>query len=390
MTTSFTSFLICVVTSNLLVLFLCLLIRFSNHAICISPHYLVSMTVFILLRLCLPYEFFYSLTIPSSRLLPFFQQIGNYRIPVFNLEIYKILVVIWLGGALIRLYNICRKQYYILKVINNLPNSPNMAMLRDILKKENIKKRISLIEVPGIVTPAIIGTWNPKIIVPYKISKKELYFVLLHEVEHYKKRDIYLISALQLLCCIYWWNPFFYIFKAITENAIELRIDSEVVKKLNFCEQLDYLQSILNVAKRHVEVDKNMHSDVGTVEKDSNLNKRFENVLNKKNNDLGKWTFGILLILVFASTTIIIEPYSIAPKDRKGTFSIPTNSYLIKKENLYELYIDGNYRFTVDSTKGFDDFPVYDYEEEKENENEERKKNYNMFGNSFHDWIGNE
>lgn len=364
MSISLTSFLLCIVVTNCLILLLCLLIRYTTNAIYISPHFVIVITALIIVRSFIPYEFFYSITVPNDNVLPIIQRIANHKILYWNIEIYQLFIYIWLTGAIIKLINICRKQIRMQKRINALPNSKYMHILRKILTDNNMNANIDLISIPGLVSPAIVGLKHTKIIIPYDISQKDLYYILLHEIEHYKKKDLYLIIILQLACCVYWWNPLFYILKAITLNTIELRVDTIITNQLKDYEKLDYLQSILNVAKKYTQVK--LFVGLGFVERDTNLVRRFKQVLETKRKDYGQLISVIMLILIVISTIVIIEPYSIAQIDSINSFTIPSDSYLIEKNGLYDVYINGNYSFTIDTDVGFSNLPMYHWEEETE------------------------
>ena len=112
---------------------------------------------------------------------------------------------------------------------------------------KKISDNIQLIEIPQLSTPALVGFKNPKIIIPSNVPEYDLYYILLHELEHYKHHDLYFIAILHLLCIIYWWNPVIYLLKHAALKVIEYRIDNAVAQQLSEQGKLNYLQSIIDI-----------------------------------------------------------------------------------------------------------------------------------------------
>lgn len=368
MSVSHTSFLVCIVTANILIAVLYFLFKVSGRRIYIAPHYLFLIVVMILARSFIPYEFFYTITLKSDEVLPWIKRLGEYPI-IPGVQLYQILYLIWALGAAARLFYVGRRQFCLERMIACLPNSRHMPLLRELLKSKNITKDINLIEIPGIVSPALIGLRKPKIIIPSDIQPEEINFILLHELEHYKRKDLYLISFLQIACCFYWWNPFFYILEAIARDIMEFRVDGAVVEQLSSTQRLDYLQSILNVAKKHEKANRTIAVQVGYAERESRLSKRFNYVLTDKVKDKGPLLTSIMLAVIIASTVIIVEPYSMPERDRwEGMLKIPSDSFLIRAGEKYDLYIGGKYAYTINNLNAFGHLTVYETREEYENE----------------------
>lgn len=87
-------------------------------------------------------------------------------------------------------------------------------------KKLNIKRDIEIITQQIIGTPALFGVIKPRILLTPAVSglsDKELEYVLLHELAHYKRKDLtinYLLLFLQVLFlqvlflqAVHWFNP---------------------------------------------------------------------------------------------------------------------------------------------------------------------------------------
>ena len=133
-------------------------------------------------------------------------------------------------------YLLVSKLYIVYKIkLNKLEISDNTIIIFDECKKIlGIEKNIELITQSYLSSPAIIGIFKPKIILPdYYISDQSLKFVLLHELCHYKRKDMVINYIMLFLSAIYWFNPLvFILFKLIRED-MEILNDNYVLKYID-------------------------------------------------------------------------------------------------------------------------------------------------------------
>ena len=55
------------------------------------------------------------------------------------------------------------------------------------------------------------------------LDDDEIEYILLHELSHYKRKDILVNYLMIFLQCIHWFNPFiWYLFKIIKEATLQL------------------------------------------------------------------------------------------------------------------------------------------------------------------------
>lgn len=68
-------------------------------------------------------------------MLPVILSIGEYTIPIIEIDLFHLLLHIWIIGIILKFIVLCMKQYKIEKTISRIPNSKYMPMLRNIMKK---------------------------------------------------------------------------------------------------------------------------------------------------------------------------------------------------------------------------------------------------------------
>lgn len=69
--------------------------------------------------------------------------------------------------------------------------------------------------------------------------------MILHEYIHLQNNDFFIKILINLLCAIYWWNPFTRLLKKDLNQSMEIRCDSIAVQRLGRQERSEYLSVIL-------------------------------------------------------------------------------------------------------------------------------------------------
>lgn len=78
----------------------------------------------------------------------------------------------------------------------------------------------------------------------------ELRFSLLHELTHYKRRDIWLKSLALLANVIHWFNPCMWYMVRLVERDTELACDEAALHRLPAEDHAAYGRTILNAVER--------------------------------------------------------------------------------------------------------------------------------------------
>jgi bla regulator protein BlaR1 len=117
----------------------------------------------------------------------------------------------------------------------------------------NIPKNISLVEADIVNTPCVLRYIKPIIIIPVNFLDEcnllHLKYVLLHELAHIKRKDIFVNYLVSFLCIIYWFNPvIWYGFHKMREDR-EICCDSLALSVLRDEEVINYGFTIIKLAE---------------------------------------------------------------------------------------------------------------------------------------------
>lgn len=107
---------------------------------------------------------------------------------------------------------------------------------------------IPLYEVVRLDTPMIIRLFRPMILLPKSDwSDEELTCIFLHELSHYKRKDLWIKTFGALLCAIHWFNPLLWYLMRKINAWMEKAADATAVKEMNFAHRKIYAETILKV-----------------------------------------------------------------------------------------------------------------------------------------------
>lgn len=103
----------------------------------------------------------------------------------------------------------------------------------------------------GLKAPMLAGVFQPVLLLPeQELPADALRYSLLHELTHYKRRDIWLKALALWVNALHWFNPCMWYMIRLVERDTELACDEAVLKKLPHAEHSAYGKTILNAVQR--------------------------------------------------------------------------------------------------------------------------------------------
>ena len=125
-----------------------------------------------------------------------------------------------------------------------------LNLLSDCEEKLNIKTRVELSCNPLIASPMLIGFFRPRIILPVgEWEDKELSYIFVHELIHYRQRDMFYKWLIQIVVCAHWFNPFVYLLEKEVNKSCELSCDEKVISVLDDTARREYGDTLISFLK---------------------------------------------------------------------------------------------------------------------------------------------
>lgn len=377
---SMTSLMMSILWGCVLISLCSLFLRKSQILYRVGSGFIVFLSLLAALRILLPYEYGYTISLYSHHIMPVICDFFRYSLGTFlgiEWHIYSIFLFIWLSGSIIKstyyLYSYIHFRRFVRTFI--LPEEKASEYHRVLSQVCNMKVKFRFAKSKQITSPAITGFFHPVILLPdLDFTEQELSFIFLHETAHFKRLDLLIMAGLDLLSILYWWNPFVSLLKKEEAAASEMETDKQVLQHFSPEEQLDYLELLLKVQRYQKEQNRSSFALSISSRTDSTLLARAKYMTNDSSHRSPFLIFLVGCSLFLFSTLFIIEPSSVDPEVEAETFSLEEESsgYLIKNpDGTHELYLDGVHIGTIttlEDDEEFQDYPIYNSLEEVPNE----------------------
>lgn len=237
------------------------------------------------------------------------------------IDLYGLLTAVWLCGAgMFMLYHIigyirfCRKIRPWCRPIeptgyDGTPRLTECALLK---------------------SPMLVGFIKPRILLPKTdYGEYELNMILKHELEHYRRGDLYKKLLLILANAVHWFNPLVYVMRSCANRDIEYSCDERAVHGMSGQEKKDYSLTILRCAAGGMQTVFSTYLN----EDKKNLKQRFANILSD-----GKKRGIFLGVIVCALAVACAGMFAISRDADSGTPTI--YQYVVTAKNA-----DANYLF---------------------------------------------
>lgn len=215
-----------------------------------------------------------------------------------------------------------------------------------LLEENNVNNVVQLYTNNLISSPLLIGFFHPCIVLPTaEYSDSDFSYIILHELTHYKRKDMFYKWLVQLTICLHWFNPFVYRMGFEINRACELSCDETVIQNLDAGQQQAYGDMLLNAVIIGGSY-KNSIASLTLNESKQLLKERLDAIMNfKKKSKLTICiTFAATLFLIIGATTI--GAYSNPGIENKTS---ELSSHVSKISNI--LYEDGVYYIFADEAK---------------------------------------
>ncbi len=221
-----------------------------------------------------------------------------------DITMLDIVTLVWIIGSLIFIFvHLISYSHYKRQVLKNGKMIKETRILSQIfrLKRElHIRRTVCVMEYDEAESPMIIGFIKPVLVLPKEqYNSEDLFFILKHELVHFKRGDVYLKLLFVTANAVHWFNPIIWIMQKEAVIDMELSCDERVTQGTSFELRKAYTETLLSMLHKQC-VRKTVLSTQFYGGKKI-MKKRFKNILirNRKKNGIS-----ILICAVVLSITL--------------------------------------------------------------------------------------
>lgn len=333
----------------------------------IGPGCMIAVFVVIIVRMFVPFEFWYTHSIRVEDVLPTIRRmlVATISIGPYEIHVWRILCVIWALGIIASFGHKVVSFRQVARCVSRFPQ----VQWSEIGEKYGLKleaygdlSKTRLVISETVNSPCVIGLLKPCLLVPrLSFEKDHLRYIIMHELMHVKNKDILWKILVDLLCTMFWWNPIFGYLKKELFRLIEMRNDMVIISRLSGEEQVRYMECLkevaLNLPKKEVSF-----GVAFSISDYYELKRRMQLIAGTNRFSRCKQVVVIVMMCIglFASSAIIFEPHTLLSEEEAGGIPVTAeNTYLIINQDSYDVYIEGEYFFSTDDLSPFPGVKIY-------------------------------
>ncbi|MBR4731595.1 MAG: M56 family metallopeptidase [Lachnospiraceae bacterium] len=263
-------------------------------------------------RLVLPFEFFEAKEINSWRIFPMLRTLAMFEFP-WGMTLGETLGFIWqigIGVLLIAfLWKVLQLNGIVARAKPSVPGDYLNHHYEMAARKLGYSGNARIAVTEDFSTAVSVGILHPVILIPRKMvdyPEKELQGVIRHELTHYLRGDVCKQWTLNVVQCLFWWNPVVHYLKRSVEEMLEMECDERTCRGMDEEERLAYLEAIRRVLTDGGKHEPKLGMGYGKNHAGEFMKRRFLAVL----EPVQKQSNGVTYLLAFLSVVLFCLSYS--------------------------------------------------------------------------------
>ncbi len=261
-------------------------------------------------------------------------------------NILGIVSCVWAVGVLaLVVFLLIFKQRFKRKTLNleELKDLDVIQLLDECKKEVNINKDMSVYICDSFKSPCISGVVKPKIYIPqcvYSVDKhKYLYHVLLHELTHYKRKDLVYNSLAVIAVMLHWFNPIVWFCMKKMKLQRECACDAYVLEIIGEEKAEDYGMTLINFSKLISDNNKALQLAV-FFETKNQIKRRIEMIKNFKKGSY-RMSAAAIACCIVASGVVLTNAVNAQSTKADNITAVSSDKDSVKKQES---------KFIIDST----------------------------------------
>lgn len=215
---------------------------------------------------------------------------------------------IWIAGSLLFIVvHMASYLHYIRQVMKNGRPVKEAVVLQQLLKIKrelHIRHAVPVIEYSEAASPMLLGFFRPVLVLPDKeYSKKELFFILKHELVHVKRGDVYWKLLFVAANGMHWFNPIVWFMQKEAAVDMELSCDERVTRGADLATKKAYTETLLSTL--HKGHGRRIALSTGFYGGKQIMKKRFQNILRKTGKKNGFSILACAVALTVSMGTLV-------------------------------------------------------------------------------------
>ncbi len=242
--------------------------------------------------------------------------------------VFRYLWLVWLAGALLLLtQKITVYRDFVNYIKTGCCEVSDINLLNRLAQygeDVGVKVPVELYVNSCVSSPLLTGFFRPCIVLPTADwSDSYLRYAILHELTHYRHRDMFYKWLVQITLCLHWFNPFVHLMCREISRACELACDETIISRLGTEGRRIYGDMLLNA----IGIGGGYHNSVASVtlyENKKMIKERLGAIMNFKKKSLWVTLGSLVLVVSLFAVSTVVGAYA-APAHTDDPFSESDN-----------------------------------------------------------------
>jgi beta-lactamase regulating signal transducer with metallopeptidase domain/tetratricopeptide (TPR) repeat protein len=256
--------------------------------------------------------------------------------PAVLLTWQSAVLLLWLGVVCVMLLLLLQRAVFVCGLVRQSAEADGLMndTLKSCCRKMGVRQTIGLKVSPNATSPAVCGLFRPVILLPQNLTptlgSSRLRPVLMHELAHISRGDLWTNLAQTILQIIYFYNPLLWLANSVIRRIREQAVD-EAVQVAMGANAPQYPQTLVDVAKMAFNRPALSLRLIGVVESKNALKGRIKRMLDRPIPKSAK--LGVASILAVFIIGAVLLPMARAEKYTSGEKPFPET--LSEEQKLY-------------------------------------------------------
>lgn len=331
---------------------------------------LLFITLLSVIRLFSPVDFLRAYVVQSKILVPAVKSVIEFRpfSPAIGLTIGHFVLLVWLTGT-------CR---FAFKHIPAVHKAMRLRRSYVLTRNEQIERVVKKLDVKAPVrvsaqvkTPHVAGFFRPVIYLPdIDLSDDIWEYILRHEAQHIRSRDMLIKLLYAAIESVMWWNPVSHLFMQELDVMLELRCDAALTAGMSDKGRTEYFEAIMSVL-RSLKDSESTQMSVYFAKREKYMHERYYAVFDVEKHAGKRARFAVIAVafVVFClSYFVVIQPDYPPPLNKEEGLIIKNEDetrkqFILFDGEKYALFVDNvfskNLSVTDLAQEPYNTLPIY-------------------------------
>lgn len=276
---------------------------------------------------------------------------GPEVLPQIGPAVWENLWAVWLAGALVLLIRKATAYQSFVRCLRAgwepVDDPALLDRAAEIGAEIGVKRPVELYVNPLAASPMLLGGRNPRVVLPAaEMPEEDFRFVLLHELTHYRRRDVLYKWLVQMTVCVHWFNPLVHWMGREVERTGELSCDEAVLRRLEGAERRAYGDALLRTVSAGGGYQAVLPSPMLGAE-GKQLKERLETIMSFKKKGKLSTVLAVLLAAVLGTAAAAAGAYTGLPPVTGAAERAPYREETVGHRYTMESFYEAPYMFGI-------------------------------------------